>query len=222
MRLSQIVALVLVSVGSSWAVAGCSAGDALEPETRSEPELASLEQAVSSQLASDCAAHCATSQPLGCGETQAECVAECLDLGPIRPSCKQWYVQLIDCAAGLDESGFVCFGDAAFIIGCPAEGAALSECQGGPSPQGLNGLCRAQCNRLSELSCGLPVEACHEQCTFFSTVGAPCGREFQALTVCTTRAAPDDWSCEFPEAGPVSFSICLEEQAALGECFQNL
>ena len=221
MRFSQVVALVLVSGGSSWAVVGCSAGDTTELDGQSDPQMSSLEQAVSSQLATDCAAHCATSQPLGCGETEAECVAECLDLGPIRPSCKQKYVQLIDCAAGLDESGFVCFGEAAFIIGCPAEGAALSECQGGPSPQGLNGLCRAQCNRLSELSCALPVDECYDQCTFFTEVGAPCGVEFQALQVCTTQAAPEEWSCDFP-GGPVSFFTCLEEQEALGQCFQNL
>jgi hypothetical protein len=222
MRFTQIAALVLVSGGASWAVVGCSAGGAPESEPGSDPQLASLTQAVSSQLQADCATQCATSQQLGCGETQAECTAECLNLGPIRPSCKERYGDLIECAAGLDPSGFVCFEGVAFITGCSAEAAVLSECQGGPSPQGLNGLCRAQCDRLTELSCALPVEQCYEECTFFSAVGAPCGREFQALTICTTQAAPEGWSCDFPEIGPVSFFICEEEQADLTQCFENL
>lgn len=221
MRSTQIFALVLVGGGLSWAAAGCSAGDRPELERGAE-QLASLAQAVSSQLQDDCATQCATSQQLGCGETEAECTAECLSLGPIRPACKETYGDLIECAAGLSASGFVCFDGVAFIAGCNTETTALSECQGGPSPQGLNGLCRAQCDRLTELSCALPVQQCYDECTFFSAVGAPCGREFQALTICATQAAPEEWSCDFPELGPVSFFICEEEQAALGQCFENL
>jgi hypothetical protein len=181
-----------------------------------------LAQAVSSQLQVDCATQCATSQQLGCGETEAECTAECLNLGPIRPSCKERYGDLIECAAGLDAGGFVCFGGVAFITGCNTETTVLSECQGGPSPQGLNGLCRAQCDRLTELSCALPVQQCYEECTFFTAAGVPCGREFQALSVCATQAAPEEWSCDLPEIGPVAFFICEEEQAAFGQCFENL
>jgi hypothetical protein len=219
MRLIQRLEVLVVGAGVSLLAASCSGGSS---DAEAGLELGALAQALSPQLEEDCATQCATSQQLGCGETEAACIAECLNVEPIRSSCQNRYADLIECAAGLDSSGFVCLDGVAFITGCAEEASTLTECQGGPSPQGLNGLCRAQCNRLSELECALPIEQCFEQCRFFSQVGAPCGREFQALTVCTTQAAPEGFSCEFPELGPVSFFICLDEQAALEQCFESL
>ena len=219
MRLIQGLEVLVIGTGVSLLAASCAAGSS---EDAGALELGELAQALGPQLEQDCVTQCATSQQLGCGETEAECVAECLNVDPIRNSCRNRYADLIECAAGLDSSGFVCFDGVAFITGCAEEAGTLTECQAGPSPQGLNGLCRAQCNRLSELECALPIEQCFEQCRFFTQVGAPCGREFQALTVCTTQAAPEGFSCEFPEIGPVSFFICLDEQEALNQCFASL
>lgn len=195
------------------------------------------------QLQQECEQACASSQQLSCGETLDECVDECTFVAPLEPGCRNIYADLIECASDLPPSGFTCMGDAAYINGCTEHILALNACElsevgeacsinrqctsgfcdegtcGPVKPNGVTGLCEAQCAQLQKLACGESTDSCYQRCAGFVDSFPECAAEYQNLTQCTHASAPDDFVCFGPSAflDPAK-AICQAEQFELIRC----
>lgn len=209
--------VVLGLFGSAaMAFAGC-ATEISDTETGAEQPL----HAYGTPLALDCAALCAASAAMPC-ETYEACYDECTYVDPVRPECMKVYGDFVDCGANGGPEALGCADGVSYITSavCGAQWDAVRECQAGPVPLGIKGICRAECKRLAELECAMPLEDCYAECNFWTDYGLPCALEFQKVTICNANSVPEGFVCE--EGLPFPLAIgCLEENEALLACWTN-
>lgn len=225
-----------VTVSLLSGLTALAVGCAVDSTASEESATTTMEQELSpSQLSAACARMCLAGAAMpGCQSFEG-CYAECTYVDPVRPECMNPYHAMIECAGSAGPSGLTCYNGITYVAAetCGAAIDAVYQCQGGPNPNGSYGLCRAQCNRIAQLDCAPPKEACYDECTMFADLQEDfCASEYQQWLRCQSTGNPENWTCQLmpvdfdPETGEFieanvptpDYAACYGEERAYIDC----